>query len=92
MNTEQDSELEDLFDDIRQTCQECEHPRCTSIIESAKATILAWHNKLIREAEVRGARQEVEMLDKAYHNAVNIEGYIMNRKAQLPKESTEVEG
>ena len=34
-------ELDDIFDDIRQTCGDCEHPRCLSIIKSAKAAVTA---------------------------------------------------
>lgn len=34
-------ELEDLFDGIRQTCGDCEHPRCLSIVKSAKSVVQA---------------------------------------------------
>lgn len=32
-------ELDDVFDDIRSTCNDCEHPRCLGRIKMAKQTI-----------------------------------------------------
>lgn len=34
-----DAELDDLFHDIRNTCGDCEHPRCLGIIATAKKKI-----------------------------------------------------
>lgn len=46
-----EEELDDLFDDIRQTCSKCSHPRCISIVKSAKSVITDLGNS--RELEGR---------------------------------------
>lgn len=32
--------LDDVFYDVRLTCEECEHPKCVGLIKRSKATIL----------------------------------------------------
>lgn len=59
----EDIDLDDLFDDIRGTCDDCQHPRCLGRIESSKAKI----ESIILEARIA----ELESFrDEWYKNAL----------------------
>lgn len=44
-------ELDDIFADIRQTCDDCQHPRCLSILKSVKSLLSAQQRALLDEFE-----------------------------------------
>lgn len=61
-------ELDDMFDDmfwkIRSTCDDCEHPKCRRIIESAKTEITNLITAYTERAiKIHDLEQRVEELD-----------------------------
>jgi hypothetical protein len=87
MNTPNNLEwAEDLFDGIRLTCDECEHPRCRSTVASAKQTIAT----KLAEAYKQGGVDELKMA-QANHNTEQMIGkYLEDRIATLTNDKEDV--
>ena len=69
MTEKQDKGLREILDDridgVRQTCSECNHPRCHGIINSLEVTLNVWHRQAIEQAITAHTNAEIaKVLDR----------------------------
>lgn len=98
MNTEQDNDNKTASEIEALICDWNSPSQLATSMENTCKKLAAWHNKLIRETEVRARIDELEKVYgdgevyvKLPNGFCDIFIRISELKAQLPKESTEVE-